>query len=179
MKRRSTGMWRLPALACLLVLSHAAGAGKDVYLSVPDFIDQTFEGESPEPQTLWLDSDERERAEALAGEDPGFRQRYWRAGERTAWVLEAIGRSHPITMGWVVEDGAIRKLEILVYRESRGWEVRYPFYTKQFRKARLQDGKLSRDIDGISGATLSVEATQRLAKLALWLHEQIMSASSE
>ena len=177
MKRRSsTGMERLPALACLLILSHAAGA-EEVYLSVPDFVDQAFEGDAPEAQMFWLDSDERTQARKLAGEDPGFRQRYWRREDRTAWVLEAVGRDHPITMGWVVEGERIRQLEILIYRESRGWEVRYPYYTKQFKQARLKDGKLSRDIDGITGATLSVEATQRLAKLALWLHEEVVSAA--
>lgn len=170
-------MWRPLTVACLLFLTHAAGA-EQVYLSVPAFVDQAFEGEPPEAQTLWLDADQRAAAEELAGEDPGFRQRYWRAGERTAWVLEAIGHSHPITMGWVVEGDAIRELEILIYRESRGWEVRYDFYTRQFEGAGLKGDELSREIDGITGATLSVQATRRLGKLALWLHEQVMSASN-
>lgn len=173
---RSTGMWRFPALACLLLMTHAAGAER-VYLSVPAFIDQAFEGESPEAQTLWLNADQRAEAKRIAGEDPGFRQRYWRDGNRTAWVLEAIGRDHPITMGWVVEGDTIRGMEVLIYRESRGWEVRYPFYTRQFKGARLDDDKLTRDIDGITGATLSVRATRRLGKLALWLHKQVMSPS--
>lgn len=176
MFRSNTGMWRPLTVACLLFLTHAAGA-EQVYLSVPAFIEQSFAGEAPGAKTLWLDQDQRKAAKSLAGEDPGFRQRYWRDGNRTAWVLEAIGHSHPITMGWVVEDGAIRQLEILVYRESRGWEVRYPFYTRQFEGARLEDEELSREIDGITGATLSVNATRRLGKLALWLHEQVISPS--
>lgn len=57
-----------------------------------------------------------------------------------------------------------------MFRESRGFEVRYPFFTDQFRGARLREGlDLDREIDGISGATLSVRALTKLARLALLL----------
>ena len=63
-------------------------------------------------------------------------------------------------------------VRVLIYRESRGWEVKYPAFTDQFRGARLtSDGKLDQSIDGISGATLSVHALTRLARLALLLDQ--------
>jgi hypothetical protein len=64
-------------------------------------------------------------------------------------------------------------LRVLIYRESRGWEVRHAFFTRQFDQAQLENGKLDRSIDGITGATLSVEALQRAARLALWLDQQL------
>lgn len=58
------------------------------------------------------------------------------------------------------------------FRESRGWEIRYPFFTRQFSQLRLTDsGSLSHGIDAISGATLSVKAATRTANLALVLDE--------
>ena len=64
--------------------------------------------------------------------------------------------------------------KVLVFRESRGWEVRHPFFTDQFRDAGLTgELALDRNIDGISGATLSVRALSRLARLALYLHTVI------
>ena len=63
---------------------------------------------------------------------------------------------------------------MLVYRESRGDEVRYPRFTGQFTGAGLNSRQeLDRGIDVISGATLSVNALTRLARLALYLDGQV------
>ncbi len=88
-------------------------------------------------------------------------------------MINVIGRDHPITLGISVKDGRIAELRVLIYRESRGWEVRHPFFTRQFDQAAMEKGKLDRDIDNITGATLSVKALQRAARLALWLHSQL------
>jgi len=69
----------------------------------------------------------------------------------------------------VVSDGKIVQVRVLTYRESRGGEVRYPAFLKQYQGAELQiDQHLNRNIDGISGATLSVNAMNRMARLALY-----------
>jgi hypothetical protein len=63
---------------------------------------------------------------------------------------------------------------VLAFRESRGWEIRYPFFTDQFSGLTLApDGYLSKPIDGITGATLSVRAVERVTRLALWLNAQV------
>ena len=108
-----------------------------------------------------------------------MRVRYWQAGSRTAWILEEIGKDKPITAGFVVEDGHIDTVEVLVFRESRGWEVKYPFFTRQFRDVRLGDrGELNRQVDGITGATLSVRAMTRMARVALLLDDHVRSSST-
>jgi len=59
-------------------------------------------------------------------------------------------------------------MQVLAYRESRGGEVQQDFFTKQFKEARLtENDKLNKKIDGITGATLSVWALQKMARLAL------------
>jgi hypothetical protein len=46
--------------------------------------------------------------------------------------------------------------------------VRYPFFTDQFDGATLTaKSRLDRNIDGITGATLSVGAVTRIARVAL------------
>ena len=61
---------------------------------------------------------------------------------------------------------------MLTYRENRGGEVATPAFTDQFSHAMLADnGELDVHIDGISGATLSVQALTRLANMALYLHQ--------
>ena len=65
-------------------------------------------------------------------------------------------------------------VKVLIFRESRGWEVRYPFFTDQFKGATLvTDNNLDRKIDGITGATLSVNALTKLGRIALLLHKHL------
>jgi len=104
-----------------------------------------------------------------------LRVRYWYKGERSAWILEEIGKEEPITAGIVIDKGKIERVEVLIFRESRGWEVRHDFFTEQFEGAKLRkDGELNRAIDNITGATLSVRALTKLARLALYFHNQVV-----
>ena len=68
----------------------------------------------------------------------------------------------------------ILEVKVLIFRESRGWEVKYPFFTDQFKGATLvSDNNLDRKIDGITGATLSVNALTKLGRIALLLHKHL------
>lgn len=147
-----------------------------VFESVEQLLAQAFGAQAHSPSMLWLDQEAREQAQLIAGEDPGFRRRYWRDGDITVWVLDVIGRDHPITVGVIVGNSGIQAVNVLVYRESRGWEVRHDFFTKQFNGIQLKGKKLDKRIDGITGATLSVRALQRAARLALWLHQRAIAS---
>lgn len=142
----------------------------EVYLEPTAFVTEAFDGKPPAPQKLWVEPALNEQVKAIVGSALALRQKYWRDGERTVWILEAIGRDKPITAGYVVDHGAIARTAILIYRESRGDEVRHPFFTDQFKGATLNsDGALDRPIDAITGATLSVHAISGLARVALLL----------
>jgi hypothetical protein len=151
----------------------------EVYLPVDTFLAESFDGKVPEPEMLWISGETRDAVKKILGHNPGaLRVRYWARGQRTAWILEEIGKTQPITTGIVVDDGAIARIAVLIYRESHGWEVRYPFFTNQFKGATLADGyQLDRNIDGISGATLSVRALTRLARVALLLDSKVRQSS--
>lgn len=166
----------LPAfLFCLLLPGLVLAKGS--YLSVPEFVASSFSGESPQAKTLWLSGELQQRLRAIFGHPyNGLRLRYWQQGEKTAWVLEEIGKELPITLGVIVRAGSIEQVRILTYRESRGGEVRHPFFTEQFEGAQLgKDDVLDRQIDGITGATLSVRAVTRVAEAALVLAEKVLA----
>lgn len=127
-------------------------------------------------EVLWLTNDQRQAAADILGHSfNALRVRYWAQGKRTAWILDEIGKEQPITMGIVIEDKRIQLIRILAYRESRGGEIRHPFFTEQFNQLMLeQDAKKSQldgKIDGITGATLSVRAVKKVAALALQFHQ--------
>jgi len=127
-------------------------------------------GSKPAPKALWLTRDIQAQAAAILGHPPAqLRQRYWSDSHRNVWILEEIGKEELITAAFVVVDGRIDHVRVLVYRESRGQEVRTPSFLKQFKEAKLAPGgRLDREIDGIAGATLSVAAMERMARLALF-----------
>lgn len=158
--------------ACALLLMAMTGSAQAIqqYLTSEQFLAEVFGNETSKPQALWLNKETAKQVEKILGHAPNqMRQRYWKTGNSSAWVLEEIGKEEPITAGFVVTDGKIAQVRILTYRESRGWEVRYPAFLKQFQGAQLQaDDHLNQHVDGISGATLSVNAMVRMARLALY-----------
>ena len=166
-------------ICCLLFMGVASFAAPDQnagrYLEVDEYLASAFAGGHPEPGTLWVGGELRAAVErALGHRFPVLRVRYWFDGDTSVWVLDEIGKELPITIGVTVRDDRIVNVRVLEFRESRGWEVRYPFFTDQFVDATLSaDGRLSRNIDGITGATLSVGAVKRIARVALVLHDSV------
>jgi len=160
------------ATTCALLLLVITGSAQAIqqYLTSEQFLAEVFGNEVSKPQALWLNKETAKQVEKILGHAPHqTRQRYWKTGNSSAWILEEIGKEEPITAGFVVTDGKIAQARILTYRESRGWEVRYPAFLKQFQGAQLQaDDHLNQHVDGISGATLSVNAMVRMARLALY-----------
>jgi hypothetical protein len=143
-----------------------------VYQSPEDFIAEIFPAK-PQPRLLWLSKDVQVEITRILGHAPGqLRQRYWSDGSRTLWVLEEIGKEDLITAGFVVKDGRIEQAKVLVYRETRGMEIRYPAFLNQLKGMFLAaDNRLDHGIDGISGATLSVQAMERMLRAALYFDQ--------
>jgi hypothetical protein len=157
--------------ACALVLSVAYVFADTVYLAPEDFLREAF-GAPPKPNFLWLDKNAQEKMTQIFGHPyRAARVRYWRDGDKTAWVLEEIGKEFPITAGFVIKADHIEAARVLIYRESRGMEIHFPAFLRQFSGTILAGDKLSRSIDGISGATLSVLAMQRMARAALTMNQ--------
>jgi hypothetical protein len=158
-------------LACLM---SAAIADEQIYLAPDAFLTEAF-GTAPQASMLWITADIQPELEKILGHPPPrLRQRYWKDGAKTAWILEEIGKEEFITAGFIVSNDRIERARVLIYRESRGMEVRYPAFLKQFDGVQLSEQRrLSKRIDGIAGATLSVWAMERMARTALFLHRHV------
>ncbi len=161
------------ALCCSFSTAHAGG----VYQEPDAFIKEVFGDTKPEVKVLWPDAALKQQMQAILGHPyKSLRIRYWLHAKRSAWILDEIGKDQDITTGIVINDDKLETLRILVFRESRGWEVRHDFFTRQFDSARLNtDHQLNVNIDNISGATLSVRAVSKQARLALLLHKHVTS----
>ncbi len=158
----------------LLAVSSASQAG-GMYQHPDAFLTAAFDGKAPKPKFIWFTGDIGKSATTILNHKPAsLRTRYWLKEKRSVWVLEEVGKEKPITIGIIINDNRIEKIKVLIFRESRGWEIKRNDFTKQFTNAELSnDGKLTQNIDGISGATLSVKAVTRLSRLSLYLHSQV------
>ena len=97
--------------------------------------------------------------------------KYWKAGNKVGFVLEAIGKHEFITTGYIVENNKIIDAKVLVYRENYGYEIEHDYFLDQIRGNSVKkNGKLVKSIANISGATLSVKAMRKLSKLSLYLY---------
>lgn len=160
-----------------------AAFAETIYKEPKDFLKEVFSQNNkgakiPEPRTIAFFGERKKQiAKILTHAPSSIRTRYWRNNIQdgpTAFILEEIGKVQPITVGLVTEKSKIKSIEVLIYRESHGSEVRHSFFRKQFLGTELKkNNKLNKKIDGISGATLSVNALKRLAALALFLEKEI------
>lgn len=146
-----------------------------IYLEPTDFLSEVFEIKVPAPQMLWLTKDLQPSVQQILGHPyKTLRIRYWKKATKSAWILEEIGKFKPITTGIAINSRKIETIKVLIYRESHGWEIKKSFFTDQFKEVELQENlKLNQRIDGISGATLSVNALKKLSRLALYLDSKV------
>ncbi len=120
-------------------------------------------------------------AQEIAGK--GFRKKnysFWvgrHGGMAVGYALKlnVIGKKRPITfLIAMAPDGSAKGLEVLIYRESRGSEVRFKRFINQFKRKTKEDPLLiGQDIQPISGATLSSHAAAYAVRKALAIFEVV------
>lgn len=148
----------------------SVAVGNTFKIDNEDFIAQ-HSSKQTKPSYVWLTGEIKKKTKKILDHKYySMRVPYWHGDDgKTIWILEEIGKEKPITVGIVIKDKTIHSLRILAFRESRGWEVKFPYFTDQFDGLTYRKDKLSGHIDSISGATLSVRAVSKVSKLALYL----------
>jgi len=100
-------------------------------------------------------------------------------GTRSVAVIGAeIGKHLPITyIIGISSSGEVRRVEMMVFREIRGWEVRERRFMLQYEgKRKGDDVTIGRQIRNVSGATLSAQAISRGVEKSLLLWEHFYGA---
>ena len=141
----------------------AAPASATVYLTIQAAQQAMFPGAAFVGHDLALTPEQRSviaKASAVGSFDKV--QRVWdvRSGnKRIGWFIvdRVLGKHEMITYAVALTpDGAVKRVEILEYRETYGGEVRNPGWRQQFVGKRFGSAlQLGRDIKTISGTTLS------------------------
>jgi len=154
----------------VLILFGLSAAGE----SPEAFVESVF-GEVPALQKIRLSGEIKTGVkEAYGRRYPGFSVSYWQKGGQNIWTLKASGKHGFIHAGLVTRQGRLIRIKILSSKEQWGRSIETFLFLDQFNGAGLKGGsQLDRRIDGISGATYSVNAVKRMARAALYLDTYI------
>lgn len=162
-------------IALLLFTLSFPSIAKEPNISTEEYLKNIFNNKPPMAKSFWLNKTNKPIVEKILKHKSPLRYRYWHKDNKTVWIMNEIGKERPITIGVVISDQTIQQVDIIAFRESRGWEVQHSFFTDQFKQVTLQQKKskykLSTHIDGITGATLSVRAVKKVTTLALYLQQ--------
>lgn len=156
----------------LLALSSQLLHADTVYQTQEDYLKESFK-EEIKPAVLWLDKPTQDEITKILGHAyPQARLRYWRKADTSVWILEEIGKEYPITAAFTINGEKIARAQVLIYRETRGMEIHLPSFLAQFKENKIDGNKLVNKIDGIAGATMSVNAMVKMAQVALLLNKK-------
>jgi len=154
-------------------------AHADKTVPIKNFLNTHFENNTPKPQRIWINKDKQKEIKSKINPNKiKLSYRYWNNNENTVFILDEIGKERDITTGILIKNNTIKTVEVLVYRESRGGQVQNPRFTQQYYQ-KNQQSNLAKEIDSISGATLSVNALNKQVKLALLLNNYRLEASPQ
>lgn len=164
-------------MAGVMMIAMPVGAYDETEYTTPEvFLSKVYGSDVPGISLMPLRGETRERAErALGHRYSGMRLRYWHQSGTTAWMIDEKSKDMPMTIGIGINpDGKISVLELLVYREPRGGEIHQAGFRQQYMGVGLTPADtLTKAVDGITGATLSVDALNRVAAMALILHQSV------
>lgn len=138
-----------------------------VYLTKLEALKLAFPGiKKVKKKKVWLTDSQRDAISGILGEPYDERRVTYYIGVKDGapvgyvTIGNEIGRSYPITFMVVINpDGTVKDVEIMVYREPHGWEVRFEPFMKQFFGRDANDP--FDNINNITGATLSVRSMTR------------------
>lgn len=166
----------LSSFLALCLLASAAGA--QTFLTEQQALELAFPRQGRlTTEERRLGAEEREKIEKSAGlrfPEPSYKFFVNHLDGRVdayALILNEIGKSEPITFMVAVDaSGKVRDVGLMVFRESRGWEVRERRFMNQFRGKRARSPlRVNQDVLNYTGATLSSQAIARGVKKALVL----------
>jgi Na+-translocating ferredoxin:NAD+ oxidoreductase RnfG subunit len=151
------------AASALAVAAAPTSAFAVDYLSAEQAAKLMFpDADAFEARTVTLDAAQLQQldAQGVRGRSASWPVRVARRGGTTLGYVvtdDVIGKVELISYAvGIALDGSVKQIEILSYRESHGFEIRLPAWRKQFvGKGGASALRVGEDIANISGATLS------------------------
>ena len=152
-------------------------AYSQVFLTEEQSLKTLFPGETFSKKTFELSKEEARKVADLSGQRVRTNSvtAYVSAEKNVVFIDQVLGKHEYITYAvGVNKDGAVKGIEILVYRETYGQQVQGENWRKQFHGKDVHSPlKMNDDIKNISGATLSSTHVTGGVKRLLLTYESI------
>lgn len=160
-----------PAWMLIPVAAISTSAYATTYMTVAQAQDEMFPGVQLTRAFVTLTKEQTSAIEKKTGVNVRKPEvQLWKSADGGYFIVdEAIGKHEFFTIAVGLNaDSSVRKIEILEYKESYGYEVRNEAWRKQFTgKTSTAALKLGDDIKNISGATLSCRHVTETVKRLL------------
>lgn len=170
-----------PTLLPVLALGAALApleARSAIYVSVEQAQREMFGTTELKPYPVALTSQQQDALKDASSVSLPFNgNRVWRAADGGWFVVdEVVGKHEFITYAVGIQpDGSIKRVEVLEYRESYGFEVADRKWLNQFvAKGAGSPLKLGKDVENISGATLSSKHLTDGVKRVMTMHALLL-----
>lgn len=146
------------------------------YLTKEEALESIFPGATVSKVKVELSATDKEKIKELTGKI--FIKRkvtIYKASKGYAIIAKERSKTKRFTFLVAVDRNlAVKRIEILKYEESHGYEVENKGFRNQFKGKTIKDPiKLKRDITNISGATMSARAVTVGVKKSLAVFEVI------
>lgn len=168
--------WTILLGAPLAAVSSASWG--TVYLSIERAQQAIFPGATLSKAPLVLSQAQRAALRARSGVHEPFREdRVWAVDSGGFFIVdEVVGKHEMITYAVGLNaDGSVRQIEILEYRETYGSEIRDAAWRAQFvGRTPASPPFLNRNIENISGATLSSKHVTDGVRRVLVLYDAVL-----
>lgn len=170
------------ALAALAVVATVGSSGAEVFHAQDEALALAFPNAEVTKRTVVLTDAQVAAVETRGGEAPESKLFTWWTGRRDGVIVgHAVIDSHVIRtlpevfMAVLTPDGAIDRVIVLAFYEPPEYAPPARFLT-QFAGRRLAGPgwRLGRDLDGISGATLTARAMRSGLRKILALHDVVI-----
>jgi len=162
----------------LILLSSAASAAGEVFLTKEEALELAFEDCEVTRSTVTLTKAQRKRVEELCGKDPGKSLVYPYVARKngkvvgTAWFDVHKVRTLRETLMIVVDGGGkISRVEVLAFGEPTEYMPRSSWYAQFVGKGLDETLSLKKGIKKVTGATLTARATTDAARRTLAIHQ--------
>src|ERR1041384_2892873 len=151
--------WTWLPIICIPVPMIAVPAYAATYLTVEQAQQTIFPGQKLTAANITLTSEQAREIERRSDTNVRHKEiQLWKVNGGGLFIVdEVVGKHEFITYAvGLTADGTVKQIEIMIYRESYGYEVRNADWRAQFvGKNAAAPLKLNKDIKNISGATLS------------------------
>lgn len=186
-KHKKVNVFFLASVASILCLLWSPSAKTEQYFSVEKVLSSFFPDSERVGYKILETKKYASKLKAILGYTPRMK-RYVvfvaASGKRTdgyAVIDNQYGRYDPITFAVKMSaDFVVRRVEVMVYRGPRGREIMNEGFMRQFIGKGFNDPiRVNDDIDAITSATISSQASAKAVKRAIVLAKTIMEETKK